>query len=126
MFKLSNVARIICDTKRRALSLSSAGTIYQGASRVLVADRHFSYALRNFGQDLRSSMSAVVIFQFFFGRIQLLQKPAALLVLRFVQENLDDAHAVIMEVTLEVYDGSVPVVPNLFSPAIVRLRCCLK
>jgi len=49
---------MIVDTMRRAFSLSSAGTTYQGAWRVLVAPRQASYAFMYCGQYLRSSMSA--------------------------------------------------------------------
>src|SRR5665648_325576 len=37
-----SASRTICETMSRALSLSSAGTTYQGAWSVLVAFRHFS------------------------------------------------------------------------------------
>src|SRR5208282_5197306 len=63
----SSVSRTIRETISRAFSLSSAGTTYQGASRMLVALRHSSYAFIYCSQNFRSSTSARLNFQFFSG-----------------------------------------------------------
>lgn len=61
------VSTMICEMIRRAFFLLSAGTTYQGASAVLVARRHASYAFMYSSQCFRSCRSARLNFQFLSG-----------------------------------------------------------
>jgi len=56
---------MISEMIRRTIFLSSAGTTCQGASLVLVAAKHFSYASLYSSHCIHSEMSASLSFQFF-------------------------------------------------------------
>src|ERR1019366_8052761 len=58
-------------------------------------------------RDIRSAEFPVL-----FRRIDAFEKALSLLLLREVQEELDDAGAVRVELSLQVHDRTIPVVPN--------------
>jgi hypothetical protein len=65
-------------------------------------------------QNFRSSMSALLNFQFFSGFINTSQKALPLLLFREVEEELDDASAVGAKVFLKIRDRTVTIVPDRF------------
>ena len=57
-------------------------------------------------------MSAELNFQFFSGSSMRCKKALSLLLLREVEVELDDAGSVGVEVSLQIHDGAIPVVPD--------------
>ena len=106
------MSRTILDTMSRAFSLSSAGTTYQGASRVLVrAQASFIGAhvlLPEFSLDNVRGAEFPVLFRLIDAR----QKALSLFFLREMEEELDDAGSVAVEVFLQIHDRTIPVVPD--------------
>ena len=97
---LASTSSSTCDTIRRAFSLSSAGTTYQGACLVLVALRHFlihpHVVLPEFSLlDVRHA-EFPVLFRF----VDAVEEPLALLLLGKMQEELDDPGAVAVQMLL--------------------------
>ena len=57
-------------------------------------------------------MSARLNFQFFSGSSMRCEEALSLLLLREVEEELDDAGSVAVEVSLQIRDRAIPVVPD--------------
>ena len=109
----SNVSRTIWDTIRRAFSLSSAGTTYQGACLVLVAPRHSSYACHVVLPEFPLFNVRDAEFPVLFRLVDACEKALSLLLLGEVEEELDDAGSVDVEVFLQIHDRTIAVVPEL-------------
>ena len=95
--------------------LWSAGMTHHGAHDVLVCCSIFSKASWYSDQCLRSSRSPKENFQFFSGVLEPLQEPLPLLLLRDVEEELQDERAVADEVALELVDVVVSATPERFA-----------
>jgi hypothetical protein len=63
-------------------------------------------------QNFLSTMSAALNFQFFSGSSMRAQKALSLFFLREMEEELDDAGSVAVEVFLQIHDRTIPVVPD--------------
>ena len=84
--------------------MSSAGTTYQGASRVLVRTEAFLIGLHVLLPEFSLGNVSSAEFPIFFRFIDARQKALSLFLFGEVEEELDDPSSVVVEVPLQIQD----------------------
>ena len=103
---------MICETISRAFSLSSAGTIYQGASRVLVALRHCLKSRHIAFPELSLLNVGKAEFPILIRLIDPLKKALSLLVFRQVEIEFDDPRAIAVQMFFQTHNGAKSALPD--------------
>ena len=117
IFSASSAFRIMRETMRRAFPLSSAAEIIQPQAglrctrraKAFLISLHILLPERAFLQVRKGELPVLL------RVIDALEEALALLLLREVEVELDDAGSVSMEVSLQVHDGSIPLMPDALS-----------
>ncbi len=107
-----SVSRTIWDTINRAFSLSSAGTTYQGASPGACRTEAFLIRLHVVLPEFSLLDVRKAEFPVLFRLVDACEEALSLLFVREVEEELDDAGSVDMEMSLQIHDRPIPVAPD--------------